>query len=108
MKLNKIFAVILCLALLLTSVGTGHAAEENRISVVTTIFPIYDLARQIAGDSDQIIITMQLDSGVDLHSYQPTAADILKIATCDVFIYVGGESRMSGWRTRSGKPSTPI
>ena len=35
---------------------------------------------------------MLLDSGVDLHSYQPTAADIMKIATCDVLIYVGGES----------------
>ena len=35
---------------------------------------------------------MLLDSGVDLHSYQPTAADIMKIAACDVLIYVGGES----------------
>lgn len=35
---------------------------------------------------------MLLDNGVDLHSYQSTAEDILKIATCDLFIYVGGES----------------
>ena len=35
---------------------------------------------------------MLLDNGVDLHSYQPTAEDILKISTCDLFIYVGGES----------------
>ena len=38
---------------------------------------------------------MLLDNGVDLHSYQPTAQDILKISTCDLFIYVGGES--DGW-----------
>ena len=37
-------------------------------------------------------VTMLLDNGVDLHSYQPTADDILKIADCDLFIYVGGES----------------
>ena len=93
MKLNKLFAVVLSLALLLASLGTCPAfADENKISVVTTIFPIYDWVRRIVGDSDQIEITMLLDSGVDLHSYQPTAADIMKIATCDVFIYVGGES----------------
>lgn len=93
MKLNKLFAVVLSLALLVASLGACTAiAEGNKVSVVTTIFPIYDWVRQIAGDSDQIEITMLLDSGVDLHSYQPTAADIMKIATCDVFIYVGGES----------------
>lgn len=37
-------------------------------------------------------VTMLLDNGVDLHSYQPTADDILKISTCDMFVYVGGES----------------
>jgi len=93
MKMNRIFAVVLSLVLLLTSLGICPAiAEENKINVVTTIFPIYDWVREIAGDSDRIEITMLLDSGVDLHSYQPTAADIMKIATCDVFIYVGGES----------------
>ncbi len=35
---------------------------------------------------------MLLDNGVDLHSYQPTADDIVKISDCDLFIYVGGES----------------
>ena len=28
----------------------------------------------------------------DVHSYQPTAEDLEKIASCDLFIYVGGES----------------
>ena len=37
-------------------------------------------------------VTMLLDNGVDLHSFQPTAADIMKISSCDLFIYVGGES----------------
>ena len=74
-------------------------AEETatgKIKVVTTIFPEYDWVRQIAGDqASNMELTMLLDNGVDLHSYQPTADDIMKISDADLFIYVGGES--DGW-----------
>lgn len=78
-------------------VGCGNASpssdeSKDGISIVTTIFPEYDWVRQITAGNDKVDITMLLDNGVDLHSYQPTADDIMKIATCDVFIYVGGES----------------
>ena len=33
-----------------------------------------------------------MDSGADLHSYQPTAEDMMRIASCDLFIYTGGVS----------------
>ena len=67
--------------------------DEEVIRVVTTIFPEYDWVRQIAGEEiSHIDLTMLLDNGVDLHSYQPTADDIAKISDCDLFIYVGGES----------------
>ncbi|MBR1865405.1 MAG: zinc ABC transporter substrate-binding protein [Lachnospiraceae bacterium] len=65
----------------------------DTLRIVTTIFPEYDWVREIMGD--QFVnadVTMLLDNGVDLHSYQPTANDILKISGCDLFIYVGGES----------------
>ncbi len=65
-------------------------AAASRLSVVTTIFPEYDWVREIAGD--HVELTMLLDSGVDLHSYQPTVDDMVKISACDMFIYVGGES----------------
>ena len=68
------------------------AAEEKKINVVTTIFPIYDWTREVIGENSQVELTLLLDNGVDMHSYQPAAADIMKIATCDVFIFVGGES----------------
>ncbi|WP_099468712.1 metal ABC transporter substrate-binding protein [Konateibacter massiliensis] len=68
-------------------------AQVKQLQIVTTIFPEYDWVKEILGDNaDQAEITMLLDNGVDLHSYQPTAEDILKISTCDLFIYVGGES----------------
>ena len=68
-------------------------SEEKAIHIVTTIFPEYDWVKSILGDNPAgAEITMLLDNGVDLHSYQPTAEDILKISGCDLFIYVGGES----------------
>lgn len=67
--------------------------EESKIKIVTTIFPEYDWVMNILGDKkDNAEVTLLLDNGVDLHSYQPTADDILKISNCDLFIYVGGES----------------
>ena len=66
---------------------------NKQIKVVTTIFPEYDWVKEIAGDKvSDMDLTMLLDNGVDLHSYQPTADDIMKISDCDLFIYVGGES----------------
>ncbi len=91
--MKKNIAGIVALVMLFTFMFAGASlAEEKKINVVTTIFPVYDWAREIVGDSDNVEITMLLDNGVDLHSYQPTAQDIMKVATCDVFAYVGGES----------------
>ena len=77
------------------SAGTDSSRSDSgsSVSIVTTIFPQYDWVREIVKDSPQgIETTLLLRDGVDLHSYQPTAEDIMKIATCDIFIYVGGES----------------
>ncbi len=74
----------------------ADAAKAGGLKIVTTIFPEYDWVMNILGDNASgSEVTMLLDNGVDLHSYQPTAEDILKISTSDVFIYVGGES--DGW-----------
>ena len=77
------------------SSANESAAEQDSdgLSIVTTIFPEYDWVQNILGENPaQAQVTMLLDDGVDLHSFQPTAEDILKISTCDMFIYVGGES----------------
>lgn len=67
--------------------------DDGKLKVVTTIFPEYDWVKEIAGDEiSNIDLTMLLDNGVDLHSYQPTSEDIMKISDCDLFVYVGGES----------------
>ena len=88
----------LCLSILLLLSAAGCAASrpqpvDRPLHIVTTIFPLYDWTRAILGDSaDHVQLDLLLQNGVDLHSFQPTAADIVSIASCDVFIYVGGES----------------
>ena len=99
--MKRIIPLFLALAMavsLFTGCGKKNTAENgetdsDKLSVVTTIFPEYDWVKEVLGDkADNAEITMLLDNGVDLHSYQPTADDIIKISDCDLFIYVGGES----------------
>ena len=97
-KMIPLFLVLTMVVGLLAGCGKKNAAEtgesdSNKLSVVTTIFPEYDWVKEILGDkAESTDLTMLLDNGVDLHSYQPTADDIVKISDCDLFIYVGGES----------------
>ena len=98
--MKKITALLLALLMLAgVLAGCGKQNDTNKtdkLSIVTTIFPEYDWVREILGDrADNAEITMLLDNGVDLHSYQPTADDIIKLSDCDLFVYVGGES--DGW-----------
>lgn len=67
--------------------------NDGKMSIVTTIFPEYDWVMNILGEKkDTANVTLLLDNGIDLHSYQPTPKDIVTISKCDLFIYVGGES----------------
>ena len=95
--MKKMTALLLALFMLVGALaGCGKpkdAGKAGKLKVVTTIFPAYDWVRAILGDkAENAEITMLLDNGVDLHSYQPTADDIVKISDCDLFVYVGGES----------------
>ena len=69
------------------------AAEPPRVRIVATTFPIYDWTREVLGEklAETDLVLLQ-QSGVDLHSYSPSAADLRKIASCDLFVFVGGES----------------
>ena len=96
--MKKIFAYLLVAVMMTWTLGgcsssNGAAAGNDRLSIVVTIFPEYDWVMNVLGDNPaEAEVTLLLDNGVDLHSYQPTVDDIMKIANCDLFIYVGGES----------------
>jgi len=73
--------------------ASSKSPDTKKLKIVATIFPEYDWVKNVLGDkSENAELTLLLDKGTDLHSFQPTAADILKISSCDLFIYVGGES----------------
>ena len=69
------------------------SSDSQKLQIVATIFPEYDWVKEILGDqADNVDLTLLLGNGTDMHSFQPTMEDILKVSTCDLFIYVGGES----------------
>lgn len=93
--MKKLIYTILALVIsvgLLTACGVTQA-QNDKMSIVCTTFPQYDWVKEIVGENAEVFeITYLLEDGIDIHSYQPTAMDIAKIANCDLLIYLGGES----------------
>ena len=92
MILKRLFSLLLAGTMLLGGLSgcSAPAEQEEGLSVVATIFPQYDFARQVMGGNGGL--TMLLRPGQEVHSYEPTPQDIIAIQNCDLFIYVGGES----------------
>ena len=93
---NKILKLAgLAVASLLVSLcsACNYESDSGKLRIVTSIYPEYDWVMNILGEKkDNAKVTMLLDSGSDLHSYQPTPKDIKNIANCDLLVFVGGES----------------
>ena len=67
--------------------------NSNKISIVCTTFPQYDWVKNILGEeAERFNVTLLLDNGVDMHSYQPAVKDIATAGSSTLFIYVGGEA----------------
>ena len=86
--------------------GQNYAGSDSqKLQIVATIFPEYDWVKEILGEqADNVELTLLLGNGTDMHSFQPTMEDILKVSTCDIFIYVGGESDAWVCAERRRKP----
>lgn len=92
-KIISMMVIVFIFTLMLTGCGNNQINNNNKISILTTIFPEYDWVKNILGDKESDFdVSLLLDSGVDLHSFQPSADDIIRISNSDLFIYVGGES----------------
>lgn len=90
---KKFFAVTFAVVMLLSLAGCSAEKvkeSDGRPKIVTTVFPAYDFARAVFGDTAEI--TLLLKPGAESHNYDPGAKDIVKINGCDLFIYNGGES----------------
>ncbi len=89
-------ALILIIALLATACAPiDLGAGDGSIDIVCTTFAEYDWLRNLTVGVDNVKLSLLVDAGIDLHSYQPTADDVVKIAAADMFVYVGGVS--DGW-----------
>ena len=89
-KMISIAAVLTLLAFLFSGCGKALPQRKDKLNVVCTVFPLYDWTCETAlGNAD---VTLLLKNCTDMHSYQPTAADMVKIISSDVIIYIGGES----------------
>lgn len=92
MKIKKILLFLLLTFFMFLISGCADN-KDNKIHIVSTIFPIYDWTSNIIKDvNDNIELDLLVNNGTDVHNYQPTADDIIKITTCDMLILIGGES----------------
>lgn len=93
MKIKKMIAAFTAAALMAPLSGcSGESGADpaDKPLIITTIFPAYDFARQVFGDTAEV--KMLLKPGQESHSYDPSAKDIVDITGCDLFVYNGGES----------------
>ncbi len=92
-KILKVSGAVLGLILIVTSLilSIGFFSRKQKESkVVTTIFPIYDICRNLLGSDDDIVLLQ--DNGKDMHSYEATAGDMMLLSRAKLFICIGGSS----------------
>ena len=90
-KIFTVFALFLT-AISFSACGSEKSAQDVKIKVVATILPVYDWTREIIGEDKDFDLMLLMDKGLDLHSFQPSAEDMVKVSECDVFICVGSKS----------------
>ena len=94
--MKRIVSLLMVAVILLMSGCSKAKPEESKekpskdkLSIVCTVFPSYDFAREIVGEKGEV--TLLLPPNAESHSFSPTLSDIALIEDCDLFIYVGGE-----------------
>lgn len=87
--MKKLVWVLSLCAALLALVGCGQTSQENqgKLQVVTTVYPVYDVVKKVAGD--QADVTLLVPPGAEPHDWEPTASDLKKIGQAKVFFYNG-------------------
>ena len=93
---KKLAALMAVVMLLSVALAPAMAEKNEKLKIVATTFPSYDWLRQILGEREQEVeLSLLQDSGIDLHNFQPTAQDFVKVSSADLFVYIGGVS--DGW-----------
>lgn len=97
-------AAVLALAPGLSACNScGKPASNERTHVAVSIFPVYDLVRQVAGpDAD---VTLLLQPGRSEHSFDPTPKDIERVAQAKLGVMVG--LGLDPWMEKLMKDAAP-
>ena len=88
---SLLVVLVLSLAFLAACAPKDATQSKGGISIVSTVFPSYDFARQITAGTDADV-TLLLQPGEEVHSFDPTSQDIIRVQNADLFLYVGGEN----------------
>ena len=91
--MKKIISFLVVLFTIISLSSCTNTPDSGKLKVVTTIFPVYDMAKYIG--EDLIELSLMVSPGQDIHSYDPSAVDIIEAKKCDVLLYVGDE--MESW-----------
>lgn len=91
--MKKVISIFVILISLVTLSSCNENTDNDKLTVVTTIFPIYDIVREIADDT--VNINLMIAPGQDIHSYDPSTEDIINVKKSDLFIYIG--DNMETW-----------
>ncbi|GAB1481496.1 metal ABC transporter substrate-binding protein [Treponema sp.] len=90
-------ALVLAIGMLgfpLFAAGKPETAQDSKsVTLIATIFPLYDFARNVGGD--RVDVSLLLPPGLEAHGYEPTPHDMAKLSKTDVFVYTNPE--MEGW-----------
>ena len=91
MKKENLFLIVFCFFIFLMPLSCSKKEagkiDDKKIGVVTTLFPLYDFARNVGGHL--VRVELLLPPGMEPHSFEPKPADIRKINEADVFLYTG-------------------
>ena len=89
--LKKIRIVFLIGLMLILSCAPAEepAGKDGRLTVIATIFPLYDFARNVGGD--KVAVSMLLPPGSDAHHYELKPNDIVRVSKADIFLFTSFE-----------------
>ena len=92
-KIVSILIIMMMMSLTLASCdGEGAGETEEKIHIVSTLFPGYDFARQITYGAEGFELTMLLPPGSESHDYEASVSDLALVEKASVIVAVGGET----------------
>ena len=91
--MKRIISLFIALGSLLILSSCNNSIDNGKLTIVTTIFPIYDIVKSITDDT--VNIDLMISPGQDIHSYDPSTDDIITVKKSDLFIYIG--DNMETW-----------